>query len=266
MHPTPRQVAAGTMEALRAIARTPSEHPASGGYGTRMERLGLTTDECLSAAKDTVRRCGGLTAREIVAVAMELVDTRVFDARQVAYNVLRLHPGAGRSLRAADIGVLGRGMDNWVSVDSFGCWVSGPAWRDGHIDDARVHRWARSPDRWWRRAALVSTIPLNLASKGGHGDTPRTIQVCDMLADDHDDMVEKALSWALRELAKRDPLAARRFLSVHLTEVAPRVRREVTNKLESGVKHPYGPQPGQRPSARPRRPAPPRRPGPARPR
>ena len=74
-----------------------------------------------------------------------------------------------------------------------------------------------------------------------------------MLADDHDDMIEKALSWALRELAKRDPDAVRRFLSVRMTVIAPRVRREVTNKLETGLKHPYGPQPGQRPS-RPRRP------------
>ncbi len=249
----PGQVANDALLVLRAMARPPSDHPASGGWGSRMERLGLTTDECLSTAKDVQRHCGGLPPREVVAVALALVETRVFDARQVAYNLLRLHAGAARALRAADLGVLGRGMDNWVSVDSFGCWVSGPAWRDGHIDDARVHRWARSPDRWWRRAALVSTIPLNLASKGGHGDTPRTLQVCEMLADDHDDMIEKALSWALRELAKRDPDAVRRFLSVRMTEVAPRVRREVTNKLETGLKHPYGPQPGQRP-ARPRRP------------
>ena len=27
-------------------------------------------------------------------------------------------------------------------------------------------------DRWWRRAALVSTVPLNLAAAGGTGDAP----------------------------------------------------------------------------------------------
>jgi 3-methyladenine DNA glycosylase AlkD len=240
--------------ALRATARTPSDHPASGGWGTRMERLGLTTDECLSIAKEVQRHCGPLAPRDVVAVALALVESRVFDARQVAYNLLRLHAAAARSLRAADLGLLGRGMDNWVSVDSFGCWVSGPAWRDGRIDDARVHRWAGSPDRWWRRAALVSTIPLNLASKGGHGDLPRTLAVCDLLAADHDEMVEKALSWALRELAKREPDAVRRFLSRRVTDIGARVRREVTNKLETGHKHPYGPQPGQRRPA-PRRPS-----------
>lgn len=251
MH-SPEDIASEAMIALRATSRPASDHPASAGWGSRMERLGLTTDECLSIAKEVQRHCGGFPPRAIVAVALALVETRVFDARQVAYNLLRLHAGAARSLRAADLGVLGRGMDNWGSVDSFGCWVSGPAWRDGYIDDARVHRWARSPDRWWRRAALVSTIPLNLASKGGHGDTPRTVQVCEMLADDHDDMIEKALSWALRELSKRDPDAVRRFLSVRMTLVAPRVRREVMSKLETGLKHPYGPQPGQR-RAPPRR-------------
>jgi 3-methyladenine DNA glycosylase AlkD len=205
-----------------------------------MERLGLTADECMTTARDLARWCRPLPPREVVRVALALVDTRVFDARQVAYLLLRHDLAAAAALHAADLGLLGRGMDNWVSVDSFGCWVSGPAWRAHRIDDARVHRWAGSPDRWWRRAALVSTIPLNLKSKGGRGDTRRTLALCGMLVEDYDEMVEKGMSWALRELAKSDPEAVRRFLATNAETIAPRVRREVTNKLETGVKYPAG--------------------------
>lgn len=53
-----------------------------------------------------------------------------------------------------------------------------------------------------------------------------------------DDMVIKALSWALRELAKHDPAAVRKFLQSHEHVLAARVRREVTAKLASVKKNP----------------------------
>lgn len=127
-------------------------------------------------------------------------------------------------------------MADWGSVDAFGCSVSGPAWRRGRLPDAAVQRWAASPDRWWRRAALVSTVPLNLRSRGGTGDAGRTLDIWRRLAGDDDDMVVKALSWALRELVVWDPEAVRRFLDAHRDVLAPRVTREVRSKLEAGRK------------------------------
>jgi len=64
--------------------------------------------------------------------------------------------------------------------------------------------WANSTDFWWRRAALVCTIALNKRSWGGHGDIHRTLKICRVLATDKNDMVIKALSWALRELIPHD--------------------------------------------------------------
>jgi 3-methyladenine DNA glycosylase AlkD len=146
-----------------------------------------------------------------------------------------------RRLRPASAEVverLGEGMADWGSVDAFGCTVSGPVWRRGGLPDEAVHRWAAPPDRWWRRAALVSTVPLNLRSRGGTGDTERTLDICRRLAADGDDMVVKALSWALRELVVWDPEAVRRFLDDHDEVLAAWVRREVRSKLETGRKHP----------------------------
>jgi 3-methyladenine DNA glycosylase AlkD len=51
-------------------------------------------------------------------------------------------------------------------------------------------------------------------------------------------MVVKALSWALRELSKRDPDSVRKFLKEHDGKLAPRVVRDVTSKLETGLKNP----------------------------
>src|SRR5262245_28207634 len=85
-------------------------------------------------------------------------------------------------------------------------------------------------------AALVATVPLNSRACGGAGDPARTLAVCRLLADDRDDMVVKALSWALRELSKRDADCVKAFLRTEDLRLAARVRREVRSKLETGRK------------------------------
>jgi 3-methyladenine DNA glycosylase AlkD len=179
------------------------------------------------------KRLRAAPAEVVATLAVALVDRQ----RWVAYELLYHHPGGLASLGVEDLERLGRGMQDWGSVDAFGCYISGPAWQQGKLPDAVIHRWAASPDRWWRRAALVSTVPLNLRSRGGTGDTKRTLDICQRLVADRDDMVVKALSWALRQLVVWDPEAVRRFLEAHDEGLAPRVRREVRNKLDTGLKN-----------------------------
>jgi 3-methyladenine DNA glycosylase AlkD len=122
-------------------------------------------------------------------------------------------------------------------VDCFACIVAGPVWREQQVADSLIQRWAHSEDRWWRRAAVVSTVPLNNKARGGCGDARRTLAVCRLVVADRDDLVVKALSWALRELAKREPKIVGRFLHTHRTVLAGRVVREVNCKLRTGLKN-----------------------------
>lgn len=176
------------------------------------------------------------SAAFILALAWELLET--YGHRWVAYELVRDHPQAFRSVGEEQLEAFGRGINSWWTVDSFARTLAGPAWLHGQVSDALIHRWARSDDRWWRRAALVSTVALNVRSHGGPGDVPRTLAVCRLLVGDDEDMVVKALSWALRELVVHDPQAVDGFLSEHGTALAARVRREVTNKITTGLKNP----------------------------
>jgi 3-methyladenine DNA glycosylase AlkD len=81
-------------------------------------------------------------------------------------------------------------------------------------------------------------VALNIKSDGGYGDVPRTLGVCRILIDDRDDMVVKGMSWALRDLISHDPVAVQEFLNEHDRSLAARVKREVTNKLTTGLKNP----------------------------
>ena len=98
-------------------------------------------------------------------------------------------------------------------------------------------KWAKSKDRWWRRAALVSTVPLNVKARGGRGDARRTLRICALLIDDRDEMIVKALSWALRALVERDPNAARQFVEENRARLPALVLREVRHKLVTGRKN-----------------------------
>jgi hypothetical protein len=174
---------------------------------------------------------------KVISLAKQLVPLGGWE-RIFAYEIIVNHNDALDSLTPKAVTSLGRGMNCWGEVDCFACYIAGPAWRLGNISDKLIQSWAQSPDRWWRRAALVSTVPLNNRARGGKGDVVRTLKICRMFLSDRDDMVVKALSWALRELCKREPLPVSSFLEKHDQQLAARVKREVTNKLRMGLKNP----------------------------
>jgi 3-methyladenine DNA glycosylase AlkD len=205
----------------------------------RLQALPSRFTEPLRALRQQLsREMAERPAQEIVQIALALLPYPTLQHRFLAYELVHYHRPALASLGAAELEQLGQGMNNWAAVDTFASYLSGPAWREEQVDDEVIRQWAASPDRWWRRAALVSTVPLNTRARGGRGDTERTLAICRLLAADRDDMVVKGLSWALRELLYWDEPAVRHFLEAHDGTLAARVKREVMNKLETGYKNP----------------------------
>jgi 3-methyladenine DNA glycosylase AlkD len=154
-----------------------------------------------------------------------------------AVLLMKKHPTAMKKVRWSYLKSLGERMDSWGMIDAFAA-LAGPAWRAGQISNARVLRWTRSPNRWWRRAALVCTVFLNRRAQGGIGDTPRTLMICEALVADRDDMVAKGLSWTLRDLSKRDCTSVENFIKINESVLPTLVKREVKNKLATGLKNP----------------------------
>lgn len=216
-------------------------HPEARDFASEL----LETLESLPARKTApmrrVRRAffhrlKGAPAGKVFEVAGHILESDEY--RWIAYELIRDHPGAFGALNRERLEALGHGMASWRAVDSFARTLAGPAWREGIIPGQVIRHWARSSDRWWRRAALVSTVALNVRSRGGMGDVGRTLAICEMLLDERDDMVVKALSWALRELVPHDREELKKFLSEHDAALAARVKREVRNKLRTGLKNP----------------------------
>jgi len=172
----------------------------------------------------------------VIRTALDLANRSDLTCRWFAYEIVDQHKAAFASLTTGQLLKLGKGIDSWAAVDTFACYLSGPSWRDGRLSSAVIHGWAGNADHWWRRAALVSTVALS--RRGEAKDIRGAIEICTLAVSDRHDMVVKALSWALREIAKKHPHEAQRFLARHREGLAPRVIRDVKKKIATGLKNP----------------------------
>lgn len=224
--------------ALRQLADPERKRVTSGYFPTSMEILGVSVPKIRTVLRALLKELKGEPPSNVLEIAWLIRNQGTHEGRQVAFELIEKRPDARRLLRTRDLCRLGEGNDNWASVDAFCCSVSGPAWREGQISDKRVLFWAGSKDLWWRRTALVSTVPLNMKSRGGSGDSDRTLMICRTLAGDRDPMVAKGLSWALRTLVPIDEDRVKSFLVEFSGELPSLVQREVGNKLSTGRKNP----------------------------
>jgi 3-methyladenine DNA glycosylase AlkD len=71
-----------------------------------------------------------------------------------------------------------------------------------------VFRWAKSENRWSRRAACVALIQGTRAKMF----FPEIVRLSNMMLADEDDMVQKGLGWLLRETAKANPAPTVKYL------------------------------------------------------
>ena len=177
-------------------------------------------------------------ASELLAIAAAIESSCDQERKWVAYEFVRFHAGAFAAMDEARIAGFVERAQSWYAVDALGTILTGALWAKGRLSDASVEAWSRSGSRWLRRSALVATVGLNAWASGGTGDADRTLAICRRLVSDRDDMVEKAMSWALRALSQRDRPAVERFMVEMGDGLASRVRREVRNKLSTGLKTP----------------------------
>ena len=201
------------------------------------EDFGVYSPDMRSVVREYRKKLKSQSGDDIYALALALIAMNVTECRQVAYELIYGHSEARGSLNRSQVEALGKGLDNWACVDTFCSNVAGPAWREGTIADSVVFRWVRSKDLWWRRVAVVCTVALNTKSRGGTGDSERTIRVCDLLVEDEEIMVQKAISWGLRALVPWDREEVERFIKQHEDVLSALVVREVKRKLNTGKKN-----------------------------
>jgi len=91
-------------------------------------------------------------------------------------------------------------ISSWADHDGLVHYLISPMVAAKPARTKAVFRWAKSRNRWRRRAACVALI------RGARAKMffPKITKLSDSLLADEDDMVQKGLGWLLRETAKVD--------------------------------------------------------------
>lgn len=228
---------ADILTTLRSLASDERKTKASTYHPTKLDVFGVTNPEVRLVVQEIHKEMKGSKRRDYIQLAKELIATNTLECQLAAWWLLDREKDIIPSLSLIEMHELQGILDNWVSVDTFGIYIFGVLWRVGTLTDHQVHGLLKSNDVWQRRLALVGVVALNTRSRGGKGDTARTIAICEKVVVDHADMIEKALSWALRSLIFWDKPAVEVFMEQHRELLAARVKREVNHKLEHGTKN-----------------------------
>ena len=109
-------------------------------------------------------------------------------------------------------------ISSWADHDGLVHYLIGPMLVGNGKRQQRAFRWAKSRNRWLRRAAAVSLIRAARVKQSF-----QAIQkVTEQLLGDGDDMVQKGLGWLLREATKADAKRTVPYL-LQIRDRAPRL-------------------------------------------
>jgi 3-methyladenine DNA glycosylase AlkD len=123
-------------------------------------------------------------------------------------------------------------VSTWADHDALVHYLIGPMIASDESLLPRALRWAKSKNRWHRRAAAVSLIHSTRQHK--HFDQIKRIS--ELLLPSDDDMVQKGLGWLLREAAKSNPKETVAYLMT-IRERSPRlVLRTACETLPAATK------------------------------
>jgi 3-methyladenine DNA glycosylase AlkD len=204
----------------------PTEHTL---YGVRVPRL-------RKIAQEWQRSHQKATPDELLALVDALWGRDSREERLMAIYLLTRFKRLIPALEWAHFDRWRQRIDNWEESDGLAQWVLAP-WilddpgaRLSHLQDI-----VGDESVWSRRLALVATVPIN-RGRTGLTIADLTLEMIDRVKEEREVMVTKAVSWALRGMAKNHPKRTAAYLEDNRHVLHPHVVREVESKLRTGLK------------------------------
>ena len=215
-------------DALRALAQPGKARTAAqyfktgpGEYGEGDQFYGIRVPQ----VRELARQFNTLSMAGCVA----LLQSPYNEARLMALAILvrRFEKGDAATQNAVYTTFMAQRhrVNNWNLVDSSAPYISGPYLLQR--DRAVLRKLALSPAMWDRRIAVLSTFAFIRAH-----DFADTLDLCEVLLPDPQDLMHKACGWMLRELGKRDQPALLGFIQTHYSAMPRTMLRYAIEKFE----------------------------------
>jgi 3-methyladenine DNA glycosylase AlkD len=207
--------------------------PARGAGAQRYLKIDL---ECLGCGAATIRSAVDgalrdeprLDRRRLAALVRALWARAIWDVRAAAMVLLERRAGL---LAPADLALLERLVresGTWALVDGLAIHAVGPLVARHPELEAPLDRWVRDDDFWVRRAALLAHL---LPLRRGAGDFERFARRADLLLEEREFFIRKAIGWVLRETGKKRPELVAAWLEPRLARASGLTVREAVRWL-----------------------------------
>lgn len=121
---------------------------------------------------------------------------------------------------------------DWNGVDDSAPYIIGAYLLEK--DKKILYQLALSKVIWERRIAIVATWWFIR-----HGHFEDTLKLSELLLQDKEDLIQKAVGWMLREVGKRDVLSLKKFLTQHHHTMPRIMLRYAIEKFEPAVRKEY---------------------------
>jgi len=123
-------------------------------------------------------------------------------------------------------------INNWDLVDSSAHYTIGPYLENR--DKSILYNFAKSPDIWERRIAIMTTFYFIKQNK--YDDT---IAISKILLNDAEDLIHKAVGWMLREIGNREMVTEINFLNEHYKHMPRTMLRYAIEKFPEELRKDY---------------------------
>lgn len=216
---TPRYIADHIRRVLKDGGSAPHSEDVQHFFKEVIESRGWYTAElrkfALRFRRSIVRERG---MDFVVQVADELFAGRILEEKVMAVFLLEKQT---KNFGDSEFQLFASWLDrvtSWADHDAVTRYLLAPmvAAEPGRCRE--VYRWAKSPNRWRRRAACVALIRGARERKF----FPQIERLSNQLLNDEDDMVQKGLGWLLRETAKANRERTLPYL-MNIRKRAPRL-------------------------------------------
>jgi 3-methyladenine DNA glycosylase AlkD len=225
---TPNYIADHIRRVLRDGGSAPHSKEVQHFFKEQVQSRGWYTNELRKVAvrfRRSMAREKGMDF--VLQVADKLFSGRMLEEKVFAVSLLE---GETKNFGNREFRLFTSWLDrvtSWADHDALAHCLLSPMVSADPARCGQVFVWARSKNRWRRRAACVALIRGARQKKF----FPEISLLTDRLLEDEDDMVQKGLGWLLREAAKFDSNRAVPYL-MKIRKRAPRlVLRTACEKL-----------------------------------
>jgi 3-methyladenine DNA glycosylase AlkD len=196
-----------------------------------IQSLGIPMPEVLKVARAFGKEVKARPKAEVFRLCESLWKSGNFEESIIACHWSRYPKEAYAS---ADMKIfahwVGDYVGNWASCDTFCNHTVGMLVEKFPGQLPALKKWARSGNRWMRRAAAVSLIVP--ARKGLF--TSDILDIAEILLEDKDDMVQKGYGWMLKVAWEAQPAALYAFVSAHKKRMPRTALRYAIEKWPEG--------------------------------